>query len=244
MGRPATLLLMLIGAMLAMPAGAAEVGRARAVAGPDLLRLEDGSVVRLAALHVPPGQALAARQALRQATDRAPEVLIVPVGLSSDRYGRRPAQVRTSDGETLAALLVRRGLAVVQPSAGVQLDYRRLLSLERDARDAVLGLWREADRPFAVAGRAAGLIGRYGVVEGEVHSVGSTEHHVYLNFDDDWRSDFTLRVRRAELERTGRRSVEDVERLAGRTVRARGFVVEAGGPLIEISHPEQIEVLR
>ena len=35
----------------------------------------------------------------------------------------------------------------------------------------------------------------------------------------------------------------DLEGLAGRLVEVRGVVLEAGGPLIELSHPEQMQVL-
>jgi hypothetical protein len=35
----------------------------------------------------------------------------------------------------------------------------------------------------------------------------------------------------------------DLAGLAGRTIEVRGVVLEAGGPLIELSHPEQMQVV-
>jgi micrococcal nuclease len=71
--------------------------------------------------------------------------------------------------------------------------------------------------------------------------VAPTESHTYLNFGADWRADFTVRVRRTELE--GALAGLDLEGLGGRLVEVRGVVLEAGGPLIELSHPEQLQVL-
>jgi micrococcal nuclease len=71
--------------------------------------------------------------------------------------------------------------------------------------------------------------------------VAPTERYIYLNFGTDWRTDFTVRVRHAAL--AGALGGIDLEGLAGRTVEVRGVVLEAGGPLIELSHPEQLQVL-
>ena len=222
-------------------AGEPEVQQVRGIVDPSTLRLAGGEVIRVAGVHVPQAQALAAQQALRDEIGRARQILVG--GATFDRYGRRAARVVVEDGRSLAALLVGRGLAIVQPTSGSGLDHAELLILEGGARDARLGVWADPAGPLATADTVADLIGRYGVVEGRIRSVGPTDHHVYLNFGADWRSDFTLRIRRAELKDVTGRSVEDVERLAGRTVRSRGLVIEAGGPLIELSHPEQIEVL-
>jgi len=72
--------------------------------------------------------------------------------------------------------------------------------------------------------------------------VAPTKRYVYLNFGADWRSDFTLRVA-SNLARSLKKAGLDLEALAGRDVEVRGYVLEAGGPLIELSHREQIRIL-
>ena len=53
-------------------------------------------------------------------------------------------------------------------------------------------------------------------------------------------SDIVLAGRdRADLERTA----ADIRVRSGRRVEVRGYVLEAGGPLIELSHPEQLRIL-
>ena len=64
----------------------------------------------------------------------------------------------------------------------------------------------------------------------------------YLNFGENWREDFTVSIAprdRRRFEAAGI-AVEDYE---GRLVRVRGWVDSFNGPMIEATHPEQIEVL-
>ncbi len=64
----------------------------------------------------------------------------------------------------------------------------------------------------------------------------------YLNFGEDWKTDFTIylspRTRRL-FEREGL----DIEDFEGHVVRVRGWLDSYNGPEIEATHPEQIEVL-
>jgi len=67
---------------------------------------------------------------------------------------------------------------------------------------------------------------------------------IYVNFGRRWSEDFTVTI----LKRSERRFAAaglDVQRLAGRRVRVRGWIEERGGaggsPWIEVAHPEQIE---
>ena len=103
------------------------------------------------------------------------------------------------------------------------------------------GLWAEPGLTAQNASAMDGRAGRFRIVRGRVLRVAPTESYVYLNFGADWRSDFTVRVRRAELK--GALAGLDLDALAGREVEVRGVVLEAGGPLIELSHPEQMQVL-
>ena len=83
---------------------------------------------------------------------------------------------------------------------------------------------------------------RFELVEGRVLDVATVRNRTYVNFGDDWRSDFTLNLAssaRKLFEREG----FDLEGLEGRRVRARGWIKFYNGPMIDITHPEQIEIL-
>ena len=64
----------------------------------------------------------------------------------------------------------------------------------------------------------------------------------YLNFGQDWRTDFTFSISPRDRRRFEQQGV-DLAGLAGRRVRARGWVTLRNGPLIQLTHPEQLEIL-
>lgn len=225
------------------PAAVAEV-----LAG-DLLRLSDGRTVRLAGIRVPAAEperagalpiAQQARAELIRLLDGA-TLRLDPAEAAHDRYGRLVAHLERSDGLWLQGALLEQGLAHVQTRPGEAARAGEMLALEQAARAAERGLWAEPAFMPRDAGALRDSTGRFRIVRGRVLRVAPTESHLYLNFGADWRVDFTVRVRRAELD--GAFAGADLAGLAGRLVEVRGVVLEAGGPLIELSHPEQMQVL-
>lgn len=221
------------------------VAIARVLAG-NLIELADGRTVRLAGIRTAPLRSNQDDDRLAQASRAALEGIIgnhtVRLGISEaplDRYGRLVAQVETSQGVWLQGVLLEQGLAQLQTRPNEVVRASEMAQLEREARVAGLGLWGEPDLSPRDADDVAGQTGSFQVVQGRVVRIAPTDRFVYLNFGKDWRTDFTLRVRRKSFERFGL-AEEDLE---GRHIEVRGFVLDAGGPLIDVSHPEQIETL-
>lgn len=208
-----------------------------------LLELADGRIVRLAGIRLPNGEgasdlARQGREALAGLIEGR-EVQLDQTSLTRDRYGRLVAQAQRQDGLWLQGALLENGLAQVQTRPGEVSRAAAMLAREQAARDAGLGLWAQAAFAPQPADRVGRLVGSFQIVEGRVVRVAPTERFVYLNFGQDWRSDFTLRVPR-ETARSLRQAGVDLEQLAGRAIEVRGYLLEAGGPLIELSHPEQM----
>jgi micrococcal nuclease len=235
-------------------AGAADTERreepleiAEVMAG-DLVRLADGRALRLAGIRVPAADsadggaqhfAELARAELSGLLDGHAVTLAV-VDLPQDRYGRLVAHARRADGVWLQGALLERGLAQVQTRPGETARADEMLAIEQGARAARRGLWAE---PAFMAHDPTGLVrstGRFRIVRGRVVRVAPTERYVYLNFGADWRTDFTVRIASGVADSLSSSGL-DVAGLAGRTVEVRGVVLEAGGPLIELSHPEQMQ---
>ena len=82
-------------------------------------------------------------------------------------------------------------------------------------------------------------IGERQLIEGRVRRVSDNDRYVYLNFGSDWRTDFTIRLDRKMIDTAG----FDISRLAGTRLRARGVLQESRGPLMDIMHLQQIELL-
>ncbi len=151
--------------------------------------------------------------------------------------------VRTKSAEDAASLeerLVAAGAARVAPQTNDIAFIEGLLTVERIARRDKKGLWAlDAYQVFDVD-NAAGAIGGYHLIEGTVVSARKTRSRFYLNFGDDYRTDFTASAP-STLYRRWVRAGFDLARLHGALVRIRGFVVDINGPSIDLTHNGQIE---
>lgn len=169
-------------------------------------------------------------------------------GEDRDRYGRVLGQMFVDiGGEELwvQEKMVIDGLARVYSFPDNRSCLATLLEAESRARTMRLGIWtnpyyeiRRADRPEALLERRD----HYELVEGRVLLADAAGQGVYLNFGRYWKEDFTVLISGGAL-RLFADSGLDPLMLEGALVRVRGWVDERDGPRIEVTHPEQIEVL-
>jgi len=141
--------------------------------------------------------------------------------------------------------LVARGFARVGDWIGTRECATELLARERAARKAKLGLWAvsyydslDTDNPADVLAKR----GRFALVEGKVVSVRESGATIYVNFGRRWTEDFTVTILKRN-ERSFAAAGLEPKRLAGRRVRVRGWIEQRGGPWIEATRPEQIELI-
>ena len=90
--------------------------------------------------------------------------------------------------------------------------------------------------------RLGRLIHSYQLVEGTVVAVGEGGGRLYLNFTKDWRSDFTVSVDRKNARAFAAAGI-DLKAPRRKRLRVRGLLAWRNGPMIEATHPEQIELL-
>ena len=215
--------------------------------------LDDGETVRLAGIEtpsVPRGGtdssaaqlAMNARQALAALVqDRRVDLALGDT--RRDRHGRLRAHlVRTDDGAWVQGALLAVGLARVHSLVDDRVAVADMLAIERQARASRLGIWSQPDYRVWAAREAEGGLRSFQLVEGRVRAAAVVRGRGYLNFGEDWREDFTVSIAprdRRRFEAAGI-AVEDYE---GRLVRVRGWIESFNGPMIEATHPEQIEVL-
>ena len=167
----------------------------------------------------------------------------------SDRHGHLLAHVylvRAGSRIWVQEALVQDGFARVYAFADARACVAELLAREAEARDARRGLWyswayRVADAEDAK--RLGRLTHSYQLVEGTVFAVGEGRKWIYLNFAEDWRTDFTISVERKKASAFEAAGI-DLHALAGKNLRVRGWVEWRNGPMIEATYPEQIELLR
>ena len=150
--------------------------------------------------------------------------------------------------QSAAHEMLARGFARVsahETGTGYRACADELLARERAARQAKLGLWGE--EPYYVVMGAESLAellaehGQFSVVEGKVLSVRESGGTIYMNFGRRWSQALTVTISKRN-ERNFAAAGIDPKRLENRRVRVRGWVEERGGPRIEASRPEQIEI--
>jgi endonuclease YncB( thermonuclease family) len=163
-------------------------------------------------------------------------------GLRMDRHGRALAHLFLDDGTWVQGEMLARGLARVYSFADNRALIPDMLTREGAARGDRLGVWSHPYYAVMAADDAAAHIDSFALVEGRVHAVDVVRGRAYLNFAEDWRRDFTITIAPRDLRLFARDGVA-VESYEGRRVRVRGWLESYNGPMIEATHPEQIEIL-
>lgn len=227
----------------------AEVTVAGVIDG-ETLSFSDGTSMRLAGIFVPPGQGADNQESAAETlTSVALNRRVTPSfdKIKWDRYGRQLGHVFTSEGLWLQRELLLRGQAIAFARGKNRACANALLAAEAQAREDRRGIWQ--DPQYAVqtavdiaATEAPDLKGTFQIVEGRPTAVATVKGKTYVNFGEDWRTDFTLMARtrgRVKIEQSGLM----LDTLVGRRIRARGMIVHQNGPMIKLTHPEQIEVL-
>lgn len=169
-------------------------------------------------------------------------------GPKTDRHGRLRAHLFIGDaasrqwvqGEMLAA-----GWARAYAFADTAACAADLKTYETVARTARAGIWAMPFYQEWDASRSGQLMQRrnhLAIVRGTVRSVARTASGVYLNFGDDWKSDFTVSIAKDAVKREPEFAAT-LDALKGRTVEARGWIERRNGPMIALTHSSQIDLL-
>jgi endonuclease YncB( thermonuclease family) len=207
-----------------VPTGLTSVAVQRVVDG-DTLRLADGRSVRMIGLNTPElgkkGRsdepfAVAARkrlEALVAASDG--RVGLLPGKESKDHYGRTLAHVYSADGANLEAQMLAEGLGfqvAVAPNVDLVSCQQ---AAERSARQAGLGIWRQSPVLQAEQINASG----FAVLSGRVSNVQRNRGGVWIELQDSL-------VLRVAPNLFGQFDVASLERLKGKQIEARGWVLD------------------
>jgi endonuclease YncB( thermonuclease family) len=211
----------------------------------------DGRAIKLEGVRLPGGVLDRAPQSLAQdaisaLSDLAAGHLVTAAAQvpKRDRYGRTRGQLFVTDhGEDwIQVAMLREGLARVSIEPDRRECVKALYAAEAEARSRHAGLWALPAYAVRDARNVSGDdLGTFQIVEGRVVNA-SVKSRAYLNFGTDWKKDFTATIAPDDM-RAFRAENVDPARYAGKVIRVRGIVEWHGGPEIEISSPDDIEVL-
>jgi len=163
-------------------------------------------------------------------------------GMRLDRYGRLLAHLTREDGLWVQGALLEAGLARVYSFADNRARVAEMLARERAARTARRGIWSHPYYAIRSPETAAKHINSFELVEGKVLDVAIVAGRAYLNFGENWRTDFTVSLT-SKVVRLFTSEGLRPESYKGRRVRVRGWLQSRDGPMIEATHPDQIEVI-
>ncbi|MDQ3202473.1 MAG: thermonuclease family protein, partial [Pseudomonadota bacterium] len=191
----------------------------------DTVRLSDGRSVRMIGLNTPElgkkGRsdepfAVAARKRLEALVAVSDGRLGLLAGKEGkDHYGRTLAHLYGSDGSNLEAQMLAEGLGfLVAVAPNVELVACQQAA-ERSARQAGLGVWRQS--PVVNSGQIS--TSGFAVLSGRVSNVQRNRGGVWIELQDS----VVLRVAPNLL---GQFDVAALERLKGKQIEARGWVVD------------------
>lgn len=218
----------------------------------DTVRLDNGRQVRLVGIQAPklplgrPGfekwpLADEAKQTLETMVLNK-SVTLAFGGQQVDRYNRFLAHLFLPDGTWVQQRLLETGFARVYSFSDNRALVPEMLRYETRARAAGHGIW---NLPYYVVldpDGSANHLDRFALVEGRVRDAAQIRGRTFLNFGADWKTDFTIAIAPKHWKRFQAAGISHDD-YKGRNVRVRGWLKSRNGPMIDVTHPEQIEVL-
>lgn len=163
-------------------------------------------------------------------------------GRRQDRHRRLLAHLFDQDGNWIQGELLRLGMARVYSFPDNRSRVAKMLKIERAARKAKRGIWGHPFYDIRTPEEAAEHIGTFQLVRGKIVNAAKVRTRVYLNFGQNWREDFTIMLR-PRARRFFRKARIDPLSLKGKIVLVRGWLRKRNGPMIDVTHPEQIELV-
>jgi micrococcal nuclease len=164
-------------------------------------------------------------------------------GREVDRHRRLLAHLAEAEtGQWIQGTMLSLGMARVYTFKDNRSAVADMLALERAARAAKRGIWGHRYYAVRTPETVKRDIGSFQIVEGTVFSVAERKNTTFLNFDRNWREDFTVVIRGRDRRAFETAGVK-LKALEGRRIRVRGWVKSWNGPSIDATHPEQVELL-
>lgn len=228
-------------------------GRVADVIDPLTLRLEDNTLLSLTGLDYPdldyyaPGNFAVMTKRILGDFLKGEDIILYQTmndGLGrTNRMGHRVGHiVRKKDDVWAQGLMLSLGLARVRTTKFNPEMASQLYAQEEAARLAKTGLWAVKGYQITDAANAKSAEGSFDVIEGEIQKAAMQKNRLFLNFGQDWRTDFTISISAANRRLFARDNL-DPQSWGGKRIRVRGWVEDFNGPYIEVDHPQQIELL-
>lgn len=231
-------------------------GAVKAVIDGDTL-VVDNQKVRLLGINTPekahhgkkaePGADLAT-QTLKNLLQQAHPKATIKLELDEnkkDRYGRTLAHAYLPDGTWLNKALIQAGVAHVYSFPDNQKHITELLNAEEQARKNKVGMWQHKNWQILEAStlKPDSRIGQFRLIAGTPIAAVKVKNRIYLNYGEDWRTDFTVEIPTKYLPLFKQQNIDPTTDYAHKNLLVRGRLKPVNGVLITVTHPAQIQIL-
>lgn len=229
-------------------------GTVETVVDPLTVRMRDGRTIHLAGLDFPdydpyaPGPlSVTAVNILRDFLEGETVKISRTKNEKAGRINRMGHEIahltRTGDDIWVQGMVVGLGLARVRTEKNNPEMAAEMYEIEQAARAGKLGLWALESFAIATPENARSFIGSFQIVEGRVRSAAMKQNRVYLNFGDNWKTDFTVSISPEDRRAFTKAGLNPLD-WNGDTLRVRGWIGSFNGPMMEIDHPQAVQIVQ
>jgi micrococcal nuclease len=162
----------------------------------------------------------------------------------TDRYGRLLAHAYLPNGAWINAKILEAGFGHVYSFPDNRGKIRALEPFAANARQERRGIWSlprwrvlSADETIPDEN-----VGAFNLVQGKVKHTAKVKGITYLNFGEDWRTDFTVEIRPQHHKYFDQADINPLTYYRGKDVIVRGMIKPVNGWIITVSHPEQLTI--
>jgi len=214
-------------------------GKVSSVKAPNELKMDDGKKYLLSYIDV-------SKESLEKFQNK--KVYLYSESAQDDRYGRAyvVASYKKSDGSTSSIQedVISSGKSLIYISKENTKFVKDLEKLEASAKDSKQGLWNSYN--VATPDNVVQYIHTYQIVEGKILDAHESDKYVFLNFGEDWKTDFTIRIDKKYWQKISNDyyNINKSEDLNGAEVRVRGFIEDTNGPMINLRYKEQMLIVK
>ncbi|MDA0782570.1 MAG: hypothetical protein PQ612_08275 [Rickettsiales bacterium] len=207
-----------------------------------LLQLDDGTNVKIKNMYVP----LQMHQEYSNYINGiigSDIVELVVVGAVKDLYNNSIVDDIKVGGGSVYNRLLKGGYVLNYNVDGIAVD-KEIVEAENNARNLQLGLWAKDKKIFLnqaeIETNTKNHVNKFKVVKGRVKSTKLVKNNMYINFTDDWKTDFTVKIAKENLDNFVDYKIED---LVNKDVIVKGWVEYYYGPAIEVYNQSHINIL-
>jgi len=207
-----------------------------------LLQLDDGTNVKIKNMYVP-SEMHKEYSSYINSIIGSDSVEAVVVDASKDLYNNSIVDDIKAGGGSVYKKLLSGGYVLNYNIEDIAVD-KEIVEAENNARNLQIGLWSRDKQIFLsraeIETNTKNHVNKFKVVKGRVKRVKLVKNNMYINFADDWKTDFTVKIAKENLGNFAGYQIED---LVNKEVIVKGWVEYYYGPAIEVYNQSHINIL-